>query len=97
MKYPIIVTLALIFTAPLVVQAAPSQGKMLTMCKQQVTETFGDVGRIKVKKMRRKRITVLARISNVDDRQTIICEFEKDSVRLANRDGSAFKMLSAAD
>jgi hypothetical protein len=97
MKYSVIVTLALILTAPHVVQAAPSQGQMLTMCKQEVAQTFGDVGRIKVKKMRRNRIEVSARIPNVDDLQTIICEFEKGSVRLANRDGTELKMLSATD
>ena len=97
MKYSVIAILALILTAPHAVQAAPSQGEMLTMCKQQVVQTFGDVGRIKVKRMRRNSIAVLARIPNVDDLQTVVCEFEKGSVSLANRDGTELKMLSSAD
>ncbi len=66
--------------------AAPSKGKLLTMCKTQVSQIFGEEVRIRTKRIRDKKVTLVVKAGEAE-RQTLVCTPNKQGVYLAGADG----------
>lgn len=79
------------------VHAAPSQGRLVTLCKLEVKAELGNSARVKLKRIRNSMVQL--RVVPADGKATTVyCSHkEGDDVQLAHRDGSPLRYLTQVD
>ncbi len=89
---------ALVFTGVFLfagaAQAAPSKGKLVTLCKMQAKAEMGENARVKVKRIRGSKVQLRVAPEGGEATIVVCTPGEADDVELAYRDGSPFRYLS---
>ncbi len=82
---------------PMVVNAAPSEGRIYAQCKLEAKQAFGESARVWLKRIRGVKAQIVVAPKG-EKRRTVLCSYSATGVaQLAQRDGSPIAILSKVD
>lgn len=95
MKVLVVLTLVGGLFATQIVAAKPSQGRVVALCKMQISEVFGDKTHIRLKRIRGRKSTFAVRPSG-EERRHVVCTLDAGNVLLADRSGQVLNEIATS-